>query len=75
MVNIVGAENTPDALEPDMELEVDFELRGDEVDHLMIYDAFAHLPIYGLEDLGFVGGARPAPSWPRATPPPADAFR
>ncbi len=27
----------------------------DEVDHLMIYDAFAHLPIFGLEDLGFVG--------------------
>src|SRR6202049_964339 len=30
------------------------------VDHLMIYDAFAHLPIYGLEDLGFLprgGGA------------------
>lgn len=26
-----------------------------EVDHLMIYDAFAHLPLYGLEDLGFVG--------------------
>ena len=25
-----------------------------EVDHLMIYDAFAHLPMYGLEDLGFV---------------------
>jgi len=25
-----------------------------EVDHLMIYDAFAHLPIFGLEDLGFV---------------------
>ena len=25
------------------------------VDHLMIYDAFAHLPLYGLEDLGFVG--------------------
>ena len=24
-----------------------------EVDHLMIYDAFAHLPLYGLEDLGF----------------------
>jgi acetyl-CoA acetyltransferase len=21
----------------------------------MIYDAFAHLPIYGLEDMGFVG--------------------
>ncbi|MEX2394631.1 MAG: thiolase [Actinomycetota bacterium] len=27
----------------------------EDVDHLMIYDAFAHLPIYGLEALGFVG--------------------
>jgi acetyl-CoA acetyltransferase len=26
-----------------------------DVGHLMIYDAFAHLPIYGLEALGFVG--------------------
>ena len=26
-----------------------------DVDHLMIYDAFAHLPLFGLEDLGFVG--------------------
>jgi len=26
-----------------------------DVDHLMIYDAFAHVPIYGLEALGFVG--------------------
>jgi acetyl-CoA acetyltransferase len=25
----------------------------DDVDHLMIYDAFAHVPLYGLEDLGF----------------------
>jgi acetyl-CoA acetyltransferase len=25
-----------------------------DVDRLMIYDAFAHLPIYGLDDLGFV---------------------
>src|SRR6201994_1773023 len=25
-----------------------------DVDHLMVYDAFAHLPLYGLEDLGFV---------------------
>jgi acetyl-CoA acetyltransferase len=25
-----------------------------EVDHLMIYDAFAHLPLYGLGDLGFM---------------------
>lgn len=24
-----------------------------DVDHLMLYDAFAHLPFYGLEDLGF----------------------
>ncbi|MGI8925391.1 MAG: thiolase C-terminal domain-containing protein [Tepidiformaceae bacterium] len=32
-----------------------------DVDHLMVYDAFAHLPIYGLEDLGFVGrGEAPA---------------
>lgn len=33
-----------------------FETAGithDDVDHLMIYDAFAHLPLYGLEDLGF----------------------
>lgn len=26
-----------------------------DVDHVMVYDAFAHLPIYGLEDMGFVG--------------------
>lgn len=26
-----------------------------DVDHLMGYDAFAHLPLYILEDLGFVG--------------------
>lgn len=29
-------------------------IRHADVDHLMLYDAFAHLPIYGLEDLGFV---------------------
>ena len=29
-------------------------IRHGDVDHLMIYDAFAHLPIFGLEDLGFV---------------------
>ncbi|TQM11242.1 thiolase C-terminal domain-containing protein [Pseudonocardia kunmingensis] len=27
----------------------------DDVDHLMVYDAYAHLPLYGLEDIGFVG--------------------
>jgi acetyl-CoA acetyltransferase len=41
-----------------------------DVDHLMIYDAFAHLPLYGLEDLGFckpgeaaafIGGRNTAP--------------
>jgi hypothetical protein len=46
----------------------------------MIYEApwslpgasFAHLPIYGLEDLGFVPRAeRPEPSLPSATPLPA----
>jgi acetyl-CoA acetyltransferase len=34
-----------------------FRVAGPEafrMDHLMIYDAFAHLPMYGLEDLGFV---------------------
>jgi acetyl-CoA acetyltransferase len=30
------------------------DVTHNDVDHLMIYDAFAHLPIYGLEDLGFV---------------------
>jgi acetyl-CoA acetyltransferase len=29
------------------------QIRPADVDHLMIYDAFAHLPLYGLEDLGF----------------------
>ena len=42
----------------------------EEVDHLMIYDAFAHLPIYGLEDLGFVGrGEAPQFIWERNTAP------
>jgi acetyl-CoA acetyltransferase len=37
------------------------EIAHSDVDHLMIYDAFAHVPIYGLEDLGFVGrGEAPA---------------
>lgn len=26
----------------------------DDIDHLMLYDAFAHLPIFALADLGFV---------------------
>jgi acetyl-CoA acetyltransferase len=30
-------------------------VRPADVQHLMVYDAFAHLPLYGLEDLGFVG--------------------
>jgi acetyl-CoA acetyltransferase len=42
----------------------------DEVDHLMVYDAFAHLPIYGLEDLGFVGpGEAGQFIWERNTAP------
>ncbi|NOX52653.1 MAG: thiolase [Gammaproteobacteria bacterium] len=41
-----------------------------EVDHLMIYDAFAHLPIYGLEDLGFCGRGEAADFiWERNTAP------
>jgi len=41
-----------------------------DVDHLMIYDAFAHLPMYGLEDLGFVkrGEAKDF-IWERKTAP------
>jgi acetyl-CoA acetyltransferase len=30
-------------------------LSHSDIDHLMVYDAFAHLPLYGLEDIGFVG--------------------
>jgi len=33
----------------------------DDVDHLMVYDAFAHVPIYGLEALGFVGKGEGGP--------------
>jgi acetyl-CoA acetyltransferase len=41
-----------------------------DVDHLMIYDAFAHLPIYGLEDLGFCErGAAASFIWERNTAP------
>jgi acetyl-CoA acetyltransferase len=29
-------------------------LTPSDIDHLMVYDAFAHLPLYGLQDLGFV---------------------
>ena len=35
-----------------------FETAGvthDDIDHVMFYDAFAHLPLYMLEDTGFVG--------------------
>jgi acetyl-CoA acetyltransferase len=40
------------------------------VDHLMIYDAFAHLPIYGLEDLGFCErGSAAQFIWERNTAP------
>ena len=30
------------------------KISHEDGDHLMVYDAFAHLPIYGLEDLDFV---------------------
>ena len=46
-----------------------------DVDHLMIYDAFAHVPIYGLEALGFVGQGRGRRrSSPTATPSPGGAL-
>jgi acetyl-CoA acetyltransferase len=31
------------------------QIKHSDVDHMMVYDAFAHLPIYALEDCGFVG--------------------
>ncbi len=37
------------------------EIGPGDVDHLMVYDAFAHLPIYGLEDLGFVSRGEAGP--------------
>lgn len=41
-----------------------------DVDHLMIYDAFAHLPLFGLEDLGFVPRGEAANFiWDRNTAP------
>ena len=41
-----------------------------DVDHLMIYDAFAHLPLYGLEDLGFCKPGEAASFiWERNTAP------
>jgi acetyl-CoA acetyltransferase len=30
------------------------QVSHDDIDHVMIYDAFAHLPIYALEDTGFL---------------------
>jgi acetyl-CoA acetyltransferase len=44
-----------------------------DVDHLMIYDAFAHLPLYGLEDLGFCERGEAAKFiWERNTAPPSE---
>src|SRR5215469_16749227 len=41
-----------------------------DVDHVMIYDAFAHLPLYGLEDLGFCKPGEAAGFiWERNTAP------
>ena len=41
-----------------------------DVDHMMIYDAFAHLPLYGLEDLGFCKPGEAAQFiWERNTAP------
>jgi acetyl-CoA acetyltransferase len=45
-------------------------IKHGDVDHLMIYDAFAHLPIYGLEDLGFCKKGEAAGFiWERNTAP------
>jgi acetyl-CoA acetyltransferase len=55
------------------------DITHNDVDHLMIYDApcslprasFAHLPIYGPEDLGFVPRGEAGASSPSAIPLPA----
>ena len=48
----------------------DAKINHDDVDHLMVYDAFAHLPIYGLEDLGFCKrGEAPDFIWEQNTAP------
>jgi acetyl-CoA acetyltransferase len=45
-------------------------IKHSDVDHLMIYDAFAHLPTYGLEDLGFCKKGEAASFiWERNTAP------
>src|SRR5262249_10907135 len=45
-------------------------IKHGDVDHLMVYDAFAHLPIFGLEDLGFVPRGEAAQFiWDRNTAP------
>ena len=36
------------------------------IDHLMMYDAYDHLTAYGLEDLGCVGMCKAATSVKRA---------
>src|SRR4029079_4669254 len=41
-----------------------------DVNHLMIYDAFAHLPLYGLGDLGFMPHAETAKFIPDANTRP-----
>ena len=37
------------------------EISHSDVDHIMIYDAFAHLPIFAMEDLGFMKKGEAAP--------------
>ncbi|RJQ08424.1 MAG: thiolase [Dehalococcoidia bacterium] len=37
------------------------DLDHSAIDHLMLYDAFSHTPIYGLEALGFVGAGEAGP--------------
>src|SRR5262249_51205683 len=41
-----------------------------DVDHLMAYDAFAHLPLYMLEDIGFVGRGESGGVIAEGHPPP-----
>jgi len=61
-----GIENPMVSMMADFTRSASFRLSGKQafesagishadVDHLMLYDAFAHVPLYMLEDLGFAG--------------------
>jgi acetyl-CoA acetyltransferase len=49
-------------------------IRHSDVGHLMVYDAFAHLPIYALEDLGFLKRGEAGPFIASGNTEPGGSF-